>query len=175
MNAIKTQTPAVTIRDSTDADVPAIQRIYAPHVLHGLASFEETPPSVEEMAARRAAVLERGLPYIVAEVGGAVAGYSYAAPYRTRPAYRFSVENSVYVDGTLHRCGVGRALLETLIARCETGPWRQMVAIIGDSANAASLGLHARLGFRHVGTLYAVGYKFDRWVDSVLMQRALGE
>jgi phosphinothricin acetyltransferase len=164
----------ILVRDATAADIPAIQRIYAHHVLHGLASFEETPPSVEEMAARRAAAIERGLPYLVAEFGGAVAGYSYATPYRPRPAYRYTVENSVYVDAARHRCGIGRALLAALIERCEAGPWRQMVAVIGDSANAASIGLHERLGFRRVGTLDAVGFKLGRWVDSVLMQREIG-
>jgi phosphinothricin acetyltransferase len=164
----------IAVRDAAAADIPAIQRIYAHHVLHGLASFEETPPSVEEMAARRVAAIERGLPYIVAEIGGTVAGYSYATPYRPRPAYRYTVENSVYVDAARHRCGVGRALLAALIARCEAGPWRQMVAVIGDSANAASIGLHERLGFRRVGTLPAVGFKLGRWVDSVLMQREIG-
>jgi phosphinothricin acetyltransferase len=164
----------ITVRDAADADMPAIQRIYAPHVLHGLASFEETPPPVEEMAARRVAAIERGLPYLVADVGGTIAGYSYATPYRPRPAYRFTVENSVYVDAARHRCGIGRTLLAVLIARCEAGPWRQMVAVIGDSANHASIGLHERLGFRWVGTLTAVGFKFGRWVDSVLMQREIG-
>jgi phosphinothricin acetyltransferase len=164
----------IAVRDAAAADIPAIQRIYAHHVLHGLASFEETPPSVEEMAARRVAAIEHGLPYIVAEIGGTVAGYSYATPYRPRPAYRYTVENSVYVDAARHRCGVGRALLAALIARCEAGPWRQMVAVIGDSANAASIGLHERLGFRRVGTLPAVGFKLGRWVDSVLMQREIG-
>jgi phosphinothricin acetyltransferase len=164
----------IAVRDAAAADIPAIQRIYAHHVLHGLASFEETPPSVEEMAARRVAAIERGLPYIVAEIGGTVAGYSYATPYRPRPAYRYTVENSVYVDAARHRRGVGRALLAALIARCEAGPWRQMVAVIGDSANAASIGLHERLGFRRVGTLPAVGFKLGRWVDSVLMQREIG-
>ena len=164
----------IAVRDAAAADIPAIQRIYAHHVLHGLASFEETPPSVEEMAARRVAAIEHGLPYIVAEIGGTVAGYSYATPYRPRPAYRFTVENSVYVDAARHRRGVGQALLAALIARCEAGPWRQMVAVIGDSANAASIGLHERLGFRRVGTLPAVGFKLGRWVDSVLMQREIG-
>jgi phosphinothricin acetyltransferase len=126
------------------------------------------------MAARRTAVLERGLPYIVAELDGAVVGYSYASAFRPRPAYRFAVENSVYVDESLHGRGIGRALLDALIARCAAGPWRQMIAVIGDSANAASIGLHTRAGFRHVGTLRQVGYKLERWADVVLMQREIG-
>ena len=123
---------------------------------------------------RRGDVLGRGLPYLVAEVDHQVVGYSYATPYRSRSAYRFTLENSVYVDHRLNRRGIGQALLSALIARCEKGEWRQMVAIIGDINNVASIALHERLGFRRVGTLQAVGYKFGRWVDTVLMQRALG-
>ena len=162
------------MRPASAGDLPAIHSIYAHHVLHGLATFEEEPPSAAEMAARRASVLERGLPYIVAEQDGAVAGYSYATPFRPRPAYRFAVENSVYVAKGLHGRGIGRALLDGLIARCTAGPWRQMIAVIGDSGNAASIGLHARAGFRHVGTLHDAGYKLGRWVDVVLMQREIG-
>ena len=161
------------VRDSREADMADVQMIYAHHVLHGAASFEEEPPTLAEMQRRRAEVLGHGLPYLVAEFGGRVAGYSYASPYRARPAYRFTLENSVYVDPARPRAGIGRALLAALIARCEAGDWQQMVAVIGDSANAASIGLHAALGFRHVGTLHAVGFKFGRWIDSVLMQRAL--
>ena len=162
------------LRDARDDDMGAIQAIYAHHVLHGTASFEEEPPPLAEMQRRRADVLARGLPYLVAELDGGVAGYSYATPYRARSAYRFSIENSVYVDQARHRSGVGRALLTELIARCERGDWRQMIAVIGDSAQVASIGLHASLGFRHIGTLQAVGLKFGRWLDTVLMQRALG-
>jgi phosphinothricin acetyltransferase len=162
------------VRDSREEDMGKVQAIYAHHVLHGAASFEEDPPSLAEMQRRRAAVLARELPYLVAEIGGKVAGYSYASPYRARRAYRFTIENSVYVDPARPRAGVGRALLAALIDRCERGDWRQMIAVIGDSANAASIGLHAALGFRHAGTLHAVGFKFGRWIDSVLMQRALG-
>ena len=161
------------VRDSTEGDIAALQAIYAHHVLHGAASFEEAPPTVAEMQRRRADVLARGLPYLVAETSGRVVGYSYASPYRARPAYRFSIENSVYVEHGRARAGIGRALLSALIARCERGDWRQMIAVIGDSANAASIGLHAELGFRRVGTLENVGFKFGRWLDSVLMQRAL--
>lgn len=161
------------VRDARDEDIPAIRAIYAHHVLHGTASFEEEAPSVEEIGRRRADVLSRGLPYLVAEVDSRVVGYSYASPYRARPAYRFSIENSVYVEHGRGRGGVGRVLLAALIERCEQGPWRQMIAVIGDSANAASIGLHASLGFRNVGTFTDVGFKFGRWLDSVLMQRAL--
>jgi phosphinothricin acetyltransferase len=161
------------VRDAREEDMGAVQAIYAHHVLHGAASFEEEAPALAEMQRRRAEVLARGLPYLVAEIGGAVAGYSYASPYRARPAYRFTIENSVYVDQARPRAGVGRALLSALIARCQAGDWQQMVAVIGDSANTASIGLHAALGFRQVGTLHAVGFKFGRWIDSVLMQRAL--
>jgi phosphinothricin acetyltransferase len=162
------------LRDARDDDMGAVQVLYAHHVLHGTASFEEEPPPLAEMQRRRADVLARGLPYLVAEIDGRIAGYSYATPYRARSAYRFSIENSVYVDHAHHRSGVGRALLTELIARCERGDWRQMIAIIGDSGQAASIGLHASLGFRHIGTLQAVGLKFGRWLDTVLMQRALG-
>ena len=162
------------VRDAREDDVAQIQAIYAYYVRHGTASFEEEAPDLAEMQRRRREVLARGLPYLVAELEGRVAGYSYATPYRTRSAYRFSIENSVYVDPAHPRAGIGRALLAELIARCERGDWRQMIAVIGDSAHAASIGLHASLGFRHVGTLEAVGFKFGRWLDSVLMQRALG-
>ncbi len=164
----------ILIRDSHPDDVAAIQAISAHHVLHGTASFEETPPDAEEIARRRAAVIEKGLPYLVAELGGTLAGYAYASPYRTRSAYRYTLEDSVYIrDGFAGR-GLGRTLLAELLAACTAGGGRQMVAVIGDSDNAASIGLHERLGFRRVGTLNAVGYKFGSWVDSVLMQCALG-
>lgn len=161
------------VRDSRNEDMPKIHAIYGFHVLHGLGSFEEEPPSVDELSRRRGDVLGRGLPYLVADIGGVVAGYSYAAPYRSRPAYRFTVENSVYVDHNLHRRGVGCLLLSALIARCAERECRQMIAVIGDSENMASIALHERLGFVHIGTLRAVGFKFGRWVDTVLMQRPL--
>jgi phosphinothricin acetyltransferase len=151
-----------------------IHAIYAHHVSHGLASFEEVPPALAEMQRRHAEVLAQGLPYLVAEEEGAVLGYGYCSPYRTRSAYRFALEDSVYVKEGLQRRGVGRALLEELIARCERLGYRQLIAVIGDSANAASIGLHAKLGFVRAGTLRSVGYKFGRWVDSVTMQRPLG-
>ena len=151
-----------------------VAAIYAFHVRHGLASFEEEPPSVEELLRRRAGVLGAGLPYLVAEVDGRVAGYSYAALYRSRSAYRFTVENSVYVDHQALRCGIGSALLVQLIDRCQTAGFRQMIAVIGDSGNTASIALHERHGFHHAGNLRSTGFKFGRWVDSVLMQRPLG-
>lgn len=152
----------------------AVTSIYAAHVLRGLASFEEIPPSLDEMKARRAAVLQLGLPYLVAEMSGRVVGYSYATFYRTRPAYRYTIEDSVYVEEGLNGRGIGTTLLAELIARCERGPWRQMLAVIGDSGNTASIALHRRMGFTPAGNLIAVGFKFGRWVDSVFMQRALG-
>lgn len=167
--------PTVLVRDSEPSDMAAVQAIYAHHVLHGLASFEEIPPGVDEMAARRQAVLAASLPHIVAEMDGRVVGYSYATAYRPRPAYRHTIEDSVYVADGMAGRGIGSALLITLIARCEAGPWRQMIAVIGDTANQGSIALHRRHGFREVGTLRSVGFKFGRWVDSVLMQRALSE
>jgi len=150
------------------------------HVLHvnvflkNAADFEEIPPSLEEMQSRRASVLQLGLPYLVAEMDGRVVGYSYATFYRTRPAYRYTVEDSVYVEDGLNGRGIGTLLLAELIARCERGPWRQMLAVIGDSANAGSIALHRRMGFTPAGNLTSVGFKFGRWVDSVFMQRPLG-
>jgi L-amino acid N-acyltransferase YncA len=143
-------------------------------VLHGLASFEEVPPPLDEMQSRRAGVLKLGLPYLVAQLDGRIVGYSYATFYRARPAYRYTVEDSVYVADGLHGRGIGTALLGELIARCERGPWRQMLAVIGDSGNTGSIALHRRLGFKPAGTLVSVGFKLGRWVDSVFMQRALG-
>lgn len=166
--------PAIFVRDASDADMVAVTKIYATHVLHGLASFEEIAPSLDEMKSRRASVLQLGLPYLVAELDGRVVGYSYATFYRTRPAYRYTVEDSVYVEDGLNGRGIGTTLLAELIARCERGPWRQMLAVIGDSGNAGSIALHRRLGFTPAGSLTSVGFKFGRWVDSVFMQRALG-
>jgi phosphinothricin acetyltransferase len=154
--------------------LPAITAIYRHHVLEGAATFETVPPDEAEMARRRMDVLARGLPYVVAEIDGVLAGYAYAAPYRPRAAYRYTVEDSVYVVPSMPRRGAGRALLETIVAACAARHYRQMVAVIGDSANAASIGLHAACGFERVGLLPGVGFKFGRWVDSVLMQRALG-
>jgi L-amino acid N-acyltransferase YncA len=166
--------PAVMVRDATEQDMAAIQAIYAQEVLHGFASFEEVPPSIDAMLGRRASVLDLGLPYLAAEAAGRVVGYSYATGYRPRPAYRHTIEDSVYVADGMQGRGIGRALLSALIARCEGGPWRQMVAVIGNSGNAGSIALHRQQGFRLVGTFEAVGFKLGRWVDTVLMQRALG-
>ena len=165
---------SVTVRDAGEADMAAVQAIYAHHVLHGLATFEEVPPAAEEMVARRAAVLAARLPYLAAELDGQVVGYAYATAYRPRPAYRFSIEDSVYVADGLAGTGIGSALLGELIARCEKGPWRQMLAVIGNSGNEGSIALHRRMGFTHAGTFTSVGFKLGRWVDTVLMQRPLG-
>src|SRR5262245_47553016 len=156
------------VRPSTGADLGAVQAIYAHHVLHGAASFEEVPPAVGEIERRRAEVAAAGLPYLVAELGGQVVGYAYASRYRPRSAYRFTIEDSVYVSPAHPRRGVGRALLQALLAACERGPWRQMIAIIGDSGNTPSIELHRALGFALTGTLRAVGFKHGRWVDTVL-------
>ncbi|MBP2302946.1 GNAT family N-acetyltransferase [Azospirillum picis] len=165
---------AITIRPSADADIPAITTLYAHHVLTGTASFEEVPPDEAEMARRRGEILARGLPYLVAECEGRLGGYAYAGLYRTRSAYRFTLENSVYVAAGLHRRGIGRALMDPLIEACEGSGHRRMIAAIGDSANQGSIALHAACGFRPVGVLPAVGFKFGRWLDSVLMERPLG-
>ena len=162
------------LRDSREGDIPAIARIYGHWVTHGLASFELEPPDAAEVARRRAAILAGGYPHIVAEAAGRVLGYAHAGPYRPRPAYRFAVENSIYVAPDAGRHGIGRALLHALITRCEAGGFRLMVAVIGDSGNAPSIGLHAAAGFRHAGLLPAIGWKHGRWVDSVLMTRPLG-
>ena len=161
------------VRDSVPEDIGDIAAIYGWHVVHGLASFEETAPSVAEMLGRRNTVLGLGLPYLVAEDSGRVVGFSYASPYRARSAYRYTIEDSVYVQQSSVARGLGRILLSTLIERCQQLDLDQMIAVIGDSANRASIGLHAALGFRQVGVLQAVGFKHGRWVDSVLMQRAL--
>jgi L-amino acid N-acyltransferase YncA len=165
---------SVSIRPATSADIPAITRIYAHSVRTGTASFELEPPDEAEMLRRMQALLTGGFPYLAADIGGALAGYAYAGPYRPRPAYRYSVEDSIYIDANAQRRGVGRALLERLIEECERRGFRQMIAVIGDSAQTASIELHRTLGFRMIGNIEDVGYKFDRWLDSVLMQRALG-
>jgi L-amino acid N-acyltransferase YncA len=164
----------VLVRDASDSDLAAIHAIYTHHVQNGLGSFEEIPPDLAEMARRRSEVLSRRLPYLAAEIDGRLVGYAYAGPYRPRSAYRFSVEDSVYVAPDIHRRGVARALLAELIERCTALGYRQMIAVIGDSANRGSIGLHASMGFREVGRLHAIGFKLGRWVDSVLMQRTLG-
>jgi phosphinothricin acetyltransferase len=163
------------IRPAEPRDLAAITQIYDHAVRYGTASFEIDPPNAEEMARRYQALRADGYPYLVAELGGAVAGYAYAAPYRPRPAYRWSVEDSVYVTPRAQHRGIGRALLEQLIIASEASGFRQMIAVIGDSTNDASIELHRAVGFRMVGTFDNVGYKFDRWLDSVLMQRVLGK
>lgn len=167
-----TRTPS--IRAAHAADLPTLAELYAHHVLNGLASFELEPPDGAEMARRHAHVVALGLPYLVAEIDGRIAGYAYAAPYRGRPAYRFTVEDSIYIHRDFLAHGLGSALMAPMIAACEAAGCRQMVAIIGDSGNAASIRLHEKFGFVRTGLLPAVGWKFGRWVDSVLMQRALG-
>jgi L-amino acid N-acyltransferase YncA len=164
-----------TIRPATLADIPAITRIYTDAVMHGTASFELEPPDQAEMTQRMTALLNGGFPYLAAESGGELLGYAYAGYYRTRPAYRFTVEDSIYIAGEAQRRGVGRALLDALITESEKRGFRQMLAVIGDSANTASIELHRAAGFRMVGTFENVGYKFGRWLDSVMMQRALGD
>jgi len=164
------------LRAATLADIPAIHAIYAHHVLHGLASFEIEPPSVTEMQRRFEAVTAGGYPYLAAtDDGGTVVGYAYASAYRTRPGYRYTVEDSVYVAPPAVGRGIGGQLLSLLIDQCERRGYRQMLAVIGDSANAASIELHRACGFAHSGTLRSVGLKFGRWIDSVIMQRGLGE
>jgi L-amino acid N-acyltransferase YncA len=164
-----------TIRPATLADIPAITRIYTDAVMHGTASFELEPPDQAEMTQRMTALLNGGFPYLAAESGGELLGYAYAGYYRTRPAYRFTVEDSIYIAGEAQRRGVGRALLDALITESEKRGFRQMLAVIGDSANTASIELHRAAGFRMVGTFENVGFKFGRWLDSVMMQRALGD
>jgi phosphinothricin acetyltransferase len=164
----------VLVRPAAPEDAPAIHAIYSHHVLRGLASFEEEPPALDEIRRRFGAVHARGLPWLAAEDAGQVLGYAYCAPYRERSAYRYSLEDSVYDrDGQQGR-GIGKALLARLIAESETLGYRQIVAVIGDSANIGSIALHASLGFERAGTLRSVGFKFGRWVDSVFMQRPLG-
>ena len=162
------------IRPAEPADLPAIHAIYAHHVLHGLASFEEETPGVEEFGRRFRDVTQRGLPYLVAEYGYEVAGYGYCSPYRARSAYRYALEDSIYLRHDMTGRGIGKRLLEELIRRSEVLGYRQIIAVIGDSGNSASIAVHAACGFLRVGTLRSVGFKFGRWVDSVYMQRPLG-
>jgi L-amino acid N-acyltransferase YncA len=165
----------VTIRDFTPDDLEAVTRIYARHVLHGTATFEEVAPTEEEMRLRAEKIRKAGLPWLVALEGNAFLGYAYADRFRERSAYRFTLENSVYIDPAFHRRGAGRALLKELLARCEALGYRQMIAAIGDSSNQASIGVHRAVGYQDVGIYKAVGFKFGRWLDVVLMQKRLGE
>jgi len=175
MNGPAMQPETFSIRDSEPGDAPAITAIYAHSVITSVATFDEQPPSVEEMRQRRAEVIDSGLPFIVA-IGddGHIFGYAYAAAFRRRTGYRYTLEDSVYVERTATHRGIGTALLTALIDRCAAAGYRQMVAVIADTERTASIGLHEKLGFKMVGVLPAVGFKFRRWIDVVLMQRALG-
>jgi L-amino acid N-acyltransferase YncA len=161
------------IRAALPTDVASIQSIYAHHVSHGLGTFETVPPDLHEMASRHAQITAAGFPYLVAVDAGAVVGYAYANQFRTRAAYRYTVEDSVYIAPDAHRRGIGKALLAELVARCSAQGLHQMLAVIGDSGNVGSIAVHRACGFEDVGVMKAVGRKFDRWVDVVLMQRAL--
>jgi phosphinothricin acetyltransferase len=174
MNSAPAPAAALQIRPAVPADLTAVQAIYAHHVLHGTASFEIEPPEIAEMQQRHAKLVGAGLPFLVAEIAGAVVGYGYAGTYRPRPAYLYTVEDSIYVHPAWCGRGLGRQLLARVIGNCEAAGRRQMIAVIGDSANVASVRLHVAAGFREVGVLRSVGRKFGRWLDTVLMQRSLG-
>lgn len=163
-----------TIRDAVVGDIPQIQQIYAHHVLSSTTTFEEVPPSEAEMAQRMEKVRESGLPWLVVEQDGRILGYCYAAPYRPRPAYRYTIEDSIYLAEGETGKGIGQQLLSALLERCEQGHWRQMIAVIAGTQNESSIILHRKLGFAHVGTQPDTGYKFGQWIDVVFMQRALG-
>jgi phosphinothricin acetyltransferase len=175
MSDVAVEPNVITLRPASSADLPILREIYAGHVLSAAASFEEVPPDLAEFERRWRHIAELGLPYLVACEQDQVLGYAYAGPYRPRSAYRFSVEDSVYLDPKAIGRGLGRRLLTAVIEGATAAGKRQMLAVIGDSANRASIALHARLGFTEVGTFRAVGFKFGRWVDTVLMQRALGD
>jgi L-amino acid N-acyltransferase YncA len=165
----------IIIRPAAPADIAAITGIYADAVVNGTASFEIEPPDQAEMTRRQAALLNNGYPYLTAEIEGSVAGYAYAGPYRSRPAYKWSIEDSIYVAPQMHRKGIGGLLLRRLVAESEQRGFRQMIAVIGDSAQIGSIAVHERAGFSHIGTLRSVGFKHGKWLDTVLMQRALGK
>lgn len=165
----------LVLRSADTADMAAVQSIYAHHVLTGTGTFEESAPTVEDMLARRQAILERDLPFLVAGRGGRVEGFAYASTFRPRSAYRFTVEDSVYVDPAAVGLGIGRCLLQRLVDRCTDIGQRRMIAVIGDSANVRSIRLHESVGFRRAGVLPSAGFKFGRWLDAVFMQRPLGE
>jgi L-amino acid N-acyltransferase YncA len=166
---------SLDIRLAEDADLPAITEIYEHAVRHGTATFELVPPDLAEMTRRYRALIDGAFPYFVATIDQSVVGYAYAGAYRPRPAYRFTVENSIYLRPSSHRRGIGLQLLQRLIIECEARGYRQMIAVIGDSANAGSIGVHTACGFQMIGTHPDVGLKFGRWLDTVMMQRALGE
>ena len=163
------------IRPVTDDDLVAIQKIYAHHVIHGLASWELEPPDIAEIAARRDGFLSRGYPYLVAILDGEVLGYAHAGPYRTRPAYRFTVENTIYLHPDRAGQGIAQPLLQRIIDDCTGLGYRQMIAVVGDSDNQPSIRFHEKMGFRQVGLIEGIGWKADRWLDSVILQRALGQ
>lgn len=164
-----------TIRPSRDTDLPAITAIYAHHVRNGTGTFETTPPTESDMATRRADVLAKGLPYLVAEEGGQVLGFAYCQWFKPRPAYRFSAEDSIYLHADAAGKGLGKALLAELVRQAEAGGIRKLIAVIGDSNNAGSVGVHSSLGFTPVGTFKSCGWKFGKWLDIVLMEKTLGE
>lgn len=164
----------LTLRPSTDADIPAITAIYAHHVLHGTGTFETTPPTEADMVTRRLDVLARGLPYLVAEQGGRVLGFAYCQWFKPRPAYRYSAEDSIYLHPDAAGQGIGKQLLAALAHQAEAVGVRKLIAVIGDSGNHGSIGVHRSLGFKTVGTIEACGWKFGRWLDIVLMDKALG-
>jgi L-amino acid N-acyltransferase YncA len=166
---------SLEIRPAAAADLPAVTEIYEHAVLYGTATFELIPPDLAEMTRRFGVLMDGGFPYFVGALEGQVIGYAYAGAYRPRPAYRFTVENSVYLQPAIHRRGIGLQLLQRLIAESEALGYRQMIAVIGDSANAGSIGVHTKCGFQMIGTHPHVGFKFGRWLDTVMMQRALGE
>ena len=167
-------TPMSLLRPSTEADLPAITALYGDHVLHGTGTFETEPPTLADMAARRADVLAKGLPYLVALEGGKIIGFAYCNWFKPRPAYRFSAEDSVYVATDAHRSGIGRALLAELSLQAEKAGVRKLIAVIGDSANLGSVGVHRAAGFTDVGVLTSCGWKFGRWLDVVMMEKSLG-
>ncbi|MCF8168549.1 MAG: GNAT family N-acetyltransferase [Rhodoferax sp.] len=162
------------LRTSSSPDIPAVTAIYTHHVLYGTGTFEVTPPTEQEMAARRDDVLSKGLPYLVLEEAGAVTGFAYCNWFKPRPAYRYSAEDSIYLAPSAHGRGLGRLLLVELMAQAERAGVRKLIAVIGDSANHGSIGVHRACGFEHVGTLTHCGWKFDRWLDVVMMERAIG-
>jgi phosphinothricin acetyltransferase len=164
----------ISIRAARESDIPAVTAIYADAVKYGTASFELEPPDEAEMARRQSALLAKGFPYLIVERLGAIAGYAYAGPYRDRHAYDWCVEDSIYIAPAFHRQGIGRLLLMQLIAQSEARGFRQMLGVIGDSANTASVAVHAACGFRLIGNFQSIGFKHGRWLDTVLMQRALG-
>jgi L-amino acid N-acyltransferase YncA len=165
----------ITLRPSSDADLPAITAIYGHHVAHGTGTFETTPPTQEDMAARRADVLAKGLPYLVAEKDGKVLGFAYCQWFKPRPAYRFSAEDSVYLDPEAAGQRIGNRLLTELAKQAEAAGVRKLIAVIGDSENVRSIGVHRAVGFRHVGTIESCGWKFGRWLDIVLMEKSIGQ